>query len=429
MTVRHLPASSTPEAVAAVIAEDGCAVIDDLASAELLDRIDAEMAGYVDATPYGVDEFAGPHTRRTGGLVARSAAARELVLDDLVLGTCDRVLDHVQQYQLHLTQLIRIEPGGVAQMIHRDHGPSTSSRSPPATRCSATRSGPPPTSPRPTARRGRPGSHLADDKLAPRCRRHQPAETARGSVLLYVGSLYHGGGANTSDADRVGVNITYSVGWLRQEENQYLTVPPEVARELPERLQRLLGYSRGAYALGYVDDLRDPLDVLMGGRAPARRSPRRRPLAEPAHPTGAGRAAPGPAPGPRPVGRWRRSPPRTEQERRDDAVGPPVVRGGDHREHRRDRVEHDQPSPRGVRGAITTTATHSAQATCTDGIAESWSEMPCDRAVHRLVEQARHVDEPELLVHRGGVTGTNWMTRHAKVVIASTVRQCGYFSR
>jgi hypothetical protein len=52
---------------------------------------------------------------------------------------------------------------------------------------------------------------------------------ARGSALLYVGSMYHGGGANTTDTDRVGVNITYSVAWLRQEENQYLTVPPEVA--------------------------------------------------------------------------------------------------------------------------------------------------------------------------------------------------------
>jgi ectoine hydroxylase-related dioxygenase (phytanoyl-CoA dioxygenase family) len=109
-----------------------------------------------------------------------------------------------------------------------------------------------------------PGSHLADDKLRFDVGDTEPAEMERGSVLLYVGSLYHGGGENRSDADRVGVNITYSVGWLRQEENQYLTVPPEVARSLPERLQRLLGYSRGAYALGYVDDLRDPLDVLMG---------------------------------------------------------------------------------------------------------------------------------------------------------------------
>jgi cell wall-associated NlpC family hydrolase len=67
----------------------------------------------------------------------------------------------------------------------------------------------------------------------------EPAEMTRGSVLLYVGSMYHGGGANTTDTDRVGVNITYSVGWLRQEENQYLACPPEFARDLPEDVARL----------------------------------------------------------------------------------------------------------------------------------------------------------------------------------------------
>ncbi len=65
-----------------------------------------------------------------------------------------------------------------------------------------------------------------------------------------------------SDAVRCGLNVTYNVAWLRQEENQYLSCPPEVARELPEDLLRLMGYARGAYALGYVDDLRDPIEVL-----------------------------------------------------------------------------------------------------------------------------------------------------------------------
>jgi hypothetical protein len=61
------------------------------------------------------------------------------------------------------------------------------------------------------------------------------------------------------------VNITYAVGWLRQEENQYLSVPAEIARDLPDDQLRLMGYAPGAYALGYVDDLRDPIAVLRGG--------------------------------------------------------------------------------------------------------------------------------------------------------------------
>ena len=85
-----------------------------------------------------------------------------------------------------------------------------------------------------------------------------------GSVVFYTGSLYHGGGANRSDHVRYGLNLTYTLGWLRQEENQYLSVPHDVARTLPDSLLKLIGYQRGAYALGYVDDVRDPLDWLRG---------------------------------------------------------------------------------------------------------------------------------------------------------------------
>ena len=99
----------------------------------------------------------------------------------------------------------------------------------------------------------------------------------KGSVLLYTGAVYHGGGANRSDATRVGINITYNVSWLRQEENQYLSVPLEIARTLPVDLLRLMGYARGAYALGYVDDLRDPIAVVrpdLAAAVSATRKPR-----------------------------------------------------------------------------------------------------------------------------------------------------------
>jgi ectoine hydroxylase-related dioxygenase (phytanoyl-CoA dioxygenase family) len=85
---------------------------------------------------------------------------------------------------------------------------------------------------------------------------------SKGSVLLYTGSIYHGGGHNKSAVRRTGVNIGYSLGWLRQEENQFLACPPDIARTLPEGLLRLMGYQRGSVALGYVDDVREPLDWL-----------------------------------------------------------------------------------------------------------------------------------------------------------------------
>jgi len=80
------------------------------------------------------------------------------------------------------------------------------------------------------------------------------ASMPRGSVVIYTGRTVHGGGANTTDVDRVGINVDYVLGWLRQEENQYLSVPKEIAAALPEKVQRLMGYQMGAYALGYMDD-------------------------------------------------------------------------------------------------------------------------------------------------------------------------------
>ena len=61
-----------------------------------------------------------------------------------------------------------------------------------------------------------------------------------------------------------GFLLSYILGWLRQEENQYLSCPPQIARTLPEHVQKLAGYAMGAYALGYMDDIRDPFAVLNG---------------------------------------------------------------------------------------------------------------------------------------------------------------------
>ena len=72
----------------------------------------------------------------------------------------------------------------------------------------------------------------------------------KGSLLLYLGSTFHGGGANQSDAPRSGLINTYSLGWLRQEENQYLTIPRDVADSYPEQIRRLMGYQAHGESLG-----------------------------------------------------------------------------------------------------------------------------------------------------------------------------------
>ena len=81
------------------------------------------------------------------------------------------------------------------------------------------------------------------------------------SVNFYLGRLYHGGGANRTQRPRLGVILEYVSAWLRPQENHCLAVPRNVVRDLPERLQELLGYNIYPPFVGYVDG-RHPRRVL-----------------------------------------------------------------------------------------------------------------------------------------------------------------------
>ena len=269
MQVPRLGADAGADEVEAELRGAGCVVVERLVSVEQMDAIEAELEPFLAATPVGGDEFTGYHTRRTGSLLARSRGFRDLAAHPLVVGALDRVLgDHATSYQLHLTQVIDIGPGSPAQLVHRDqwafdffpfpNGFEVECHTMWAMSDFTEENG---------ATRVIPGSNEWEDKLRPSVDETVAAEMPKGSVLIYLGSLYHGGGANNSASARRGVNVGYTLSWLRQEENQYLACPPEVARTLPEDLARLAGYRRGAYALGYYGDLRDPFDAVRGEHA------------------------------------------------------------------------------------------------------------------------------------------------------------------
>jgi ectoine hydroxylase-related dioxygenase (phytanoyl-CoA dioxygenase family) len=88
-----------------------------------------------------------------------------------------------------------------------------------------------------------------------------PAEMPRGSVLIYNGSLWHRGGANRSDAPRLGIAMNYCAGWLRQQENQQLGIPLAIAREFSPQLRRLAGFGLYKRLLGHIDKC-SPEDLL-----------------------------------------------------------------------------------------------------------------------------------------------------------------------
>jgi ectoine hydroxylase-related dioxygenase (phytanoyl-CoA dioxygenase family) len=262
--------SSSPADIANVLDEDGCVVIADLATPETMDQIRAELEPHLTTTGGGNTDFLGETTRRTGALIARSVTARSLITHPTVIDTLDLVLgDHASTFQIDLTQLVTIGPGEPAQMIHRDQWAFDRYPFPRGFEAEvATMWAVTDFTEEMGATRMVVGSHRwEDDPDDVDSALSSPAVMTKGSVLLYTGSIFHSGGANTTNRCRIGMNVGYSLGWLRQEENQYLACPPEIARTLPEGLLRLMGYQRGSYSIGYVDNMREPLDWLYGSTA------------------------------------------------------------------------------------------------------------------------------------------------------------------
>ncbi len=253
MEMPRLNADASVDAVACALDEAGCAIVEKLAGADVMDALDGDLAPAFEARWHGVDEFAGFRTKRVSGLMARSPAARELALNRLALGAAEALLGpHCKTIQFHVSHAIAIGPGEATQRIHRDDAiwEVPEPKPPLALHCmwaltdfTADNGG----------TRIVPGSHLWPAGREPEAGEIIATAMPRGSVALYNARTWHGGGANRSNGQRIGVLLGYLLGWLRQEENQYLTVPPELARALPEKLQRLIGYDLHGDHLGWID--------------------------------------------------------------------------------------------------------------------------------------------------------------------------------
>ena len=254
--------------------DHGAVIIERLADADLCDRLMAELQPWLAETPAGADDFTGRNTFRTGALLTRCPSSVAMVAHPLILAVVDQTLwPKKTTFQLHLTQSIAIGPGSPAQMIHRDQwcfdffpfpaDVDVEVSSIWALEDFTELNG---------ATRVVPDSHRLPNGVRFTLEQSSPAEMPRGSVVLYLGSTFHGGGANNSEQVRVGINVDYVLGWLRQEENQYLSYTLDEVRGFPERVQRLLGYEVGAYALGYIDGGRSPMELLHPARAGAAQS-------------------------------------------------------------------------------------------------------------------------------------------------------------
>jgi ectoine hydroxylase-related dioxygenase (phytanoyl-CoA dioxygenase family) len=284
--VEHLPANGDIDDIHAVIDRDGAVIIDGLLTPDVVRAVNDEVeAAVASADP---DEelfdpimkaFHGPCTKQVTGVAALSPTfATEVMCHPVLLALCDRILlPSCARYQLNLGHLLQRGPGAEEQWLHRDEAvwSDVPKPSPELQLASViafvdfTRDN--------GATRIVPGSHRwADRLLSPAEQMMQPppspdsiafAEMAAGSAVVYTGGTIHAGGANVTDIPRRGAHLSYCLGWLRTEENNYLAVPPAVAATLPPLAQEVLGYAvhnsipRGGGYLGMVR-MQDPVDLL-----------------------------------------------------------------------------------------------------------------------------------------------------------------------
>jgi ectoine hydroxylase-related dioxygenase (phytanoyl-CoA dioxygenase family) len=253
----QLAAAVKVDEVVETLDREGYAIVEGALSADEVREKKADLERILQATPRGRNDFEGFATQRIYALFAKTRAFDGPATHPLVLGVLDRVLG---SYQLSAPTAIAIGPGETAQNLHRDDGVYPVQR-PHAELVVNTMWALDDFTEANGATHVVPGSHKWVEQRAdagmPALRAVMPA----GSLMFFLGSVFHAGGANTTDRIRLGVILEYAAGWLRPQENHILGVPKATVRGLPVRLQELLGYNIHPPFLGNVDG-RHPLKYL-----------------------------------------------------------------------------------------------------------------------------------------------------------------------
>ena len=247
------------------IVRDGYTVLECVLEPELVDALADDLLrleAAFDVRPAG-NSFEGDRTIRIYNLLALGSLYEAIPVHPRVLPLVEQVLD--PGCLVSSLSSISILPGEQAQPIHADDQLIPLPKPHVATVCNTmwaltdfTEAN--------GATRVVPGSQTADrspDYGSPY--ESVAAEMPKGSVLVWHGSLWHGGGANRTHDRRVGIAMNYCAGWIRQQENQQLGVPRDVAAGFAPRLRQLCGYGIYNGLIGHINK-HDPVEML--GDAP-----------------------------------------------------------------------------------------------------------------------------------------------------------------
>lgn len=258
MSLEYFEPDANSADVIEALHRDGAAIVRNQVEPAIADAILSELrTPFDDLGKFDESDFNGYDTLRVSSVLEISPTSPELVAHSRVLDVADAVLlPHCVNYRIGSLTAIEIHPGESDQVLHVDDGIYPMRIPGVQFQVSAmwaledftAENG---------ATRVVPGSHLEPSLTrwdAPTLDEGQTVVQAvmpKGSVLFYMGTTLHGGGANRSDAPRAGLINTYALGWLRQEENHYLNISREVAEQHSEIIRNLMGYCRhdmlGAY--------------------------------------------------------------------------------------------------------------------------------------------------------------------------------------
>lgn len=235
------------------LAVDGFSVIENALPETVMDAVRSELEPYLQQQKMGRNNFEGEHSERVYALLAKSPSMAHLIEHPMILDIVDALLP--RNYLLSAALAIKVHPGETPQPFHIDDAAGGLNI------------------PRPrqafgvstiwafddfTEHNGAtevvPGSHNWPDDREPREEEIYKVTMPRGSVVVFLGTLLHRGGANRSDAPRLGITPQYCAPGLRQIENMVLAVPPDIAGRYSPRIQNMLGYSViDPGFMGYVD--------------------------------------------------------------------------------------------------------------------------------------------------------------------------------
>lgn len=247
------------------VKRDGYTIVENSIAPDLIEALNdalIRLERELDARP-AMNGFEGHRTVRIYNLLVHDPVFAQIPVHSAVLPIVEGVLD--EGCLISSLSSIAIDPGEIAQPIHADdqviplakpHAPLVCNSMWALTDFTAANG----------ATRLVPGSHLRPNPEYGGTYETVPAEMPKGSVLIWDGALWHGGGANATDTRRTGIAMNYCAGFVRQQENQQLGIPPEVVRGFPPRLQELVGYGVYRGLIGHIDK-QSPAQRLTGGGA------------------------------------------------------------------------------------------------------------------------------------------------------------------